>query len=312
VDEGLSLRGVARVLGLSYSFVRSTIIELGIPIRRVPQVSRSEEELMLRLYREGHSIYEIARILRRYSPTTIYKHIKKYLPLRKRREYYTRFDFRNAPKDVLSYLAGAILGDGHIATSCVMVEVKDKTFAKNVMDNIKKLIPYGVTSVSLTYRKNRDRYVVLAYGRGFSECLKNYEEWLRNVVLKYPREYLRGLYEAEGSFNISSDGANMRIYIEMANKFLIETAAKCLDTLEIDYRLRSRFRYGNTYWILEIRTGKHIWRFMDKINPCIKNLQDFFTRKPERRRLIPIIRRRIQSTRNLYRRKILLSLLKHA
>ncbi|MET1101193.1 MAG: helix-turn-helix domain-containing protein [Pyrodictiaceae archaeon] len=81
-NSGVNVRDIASSLGLSMSTIYRILKSSGVKMRRRKYVTRgrvSDEELekIIRLYLEGKSIYEIAKIVDR-PVSTIYYVVKKF------------------------------------------------------------------------------------------------------------------------------------------------------------------------------------------------------------------------------------------
>ncbi len=314
----LSLRGIARKIGASYNAVRNVVLANNITIRPQKRIDSNLSRLITKLYtKEKLSTQKIGKRFG-FSSAAIFKHLKKLgVKLREKSDYYTDFDFAGAPKDIIAYLAGALLGDAHISVNHIALEVKSKKFAETVALCLEKIRNYGLTKISLLRAKRNTRYLVLAYGKGFALAMKNYRSWLRNIALAHPADFVRGIYDAEGSFSISIRqirgclNVNMSISIECSDIVLINTLTECLNKLGINHCYYHRHRYGKQYYIVQIRRGKHILRFFQIIRPTIRNLEDYFAYKPSRKKQIYLLNKALSHTRNKYRQEILKKILRN-
>lgn len=193
VAKRYSLRGIARKLKVGYNFVRNIVIlnKVAIHYRRVSL--RVHRQIVDLYTKHGCSIYRISKIVG-FGPVTVYKHLtREGILLRKRSDYFTRFYYIRAPERFIAYISGALLGDATVQKSCVVLEVKDKEFAESVYLALKKLMQYGLSSVTFKpHASKQNRYVVIASGKGFAMFMKDYKKWLKIIALRNPIEYLRG------------------------------------------------------------------------------------------------------------------------
>gem|GEM_PF-1037020 len=63
-DSGLTIRQIAKEMGLSYSKVRRALIKMGVKLKRRKPLSE-EDKKIIELYKEGMSISKISKLLSR-------------------------------------------------------------------------------------------------------------------------------------------------------------------------------------------------------------------------------------------------------
>jgi len=112
-----------------------------------------------------------------------------------------RFDAEPSPE--FAYVIGAVLGDGYThynrssQSYSVILEVKDKEFAEAFSRNVSLLLrkekAYKVQETT------RGTYRVEAYSYELFQFLKKPLNELRSFIQYYPKDFLHGFYDAEGS-----------------------------------------------------------------------------------------------------------------
>jgi intein-encoded DNA endonuclease-like protein len=188
----------------------------------------------------------------------------------------------------LGYLFGAIVGDGtiNISKSTHMprfkLNVKDKDFANSFANAIYNICNYRppINIYYAPYRKYKHNYCNnLYYKVSFhsDSFYKLYNKKFDNIINKYPINFLKGVYDAEGYVTLRKDKKHFVIGLGMTNKKIIYLIRKHLDKLNITHKLFiARTRTTNRpYYKIYISNTDSIELFKQKINFSI-------TRKSER------------------------------
>jgi len=153
--------------------------------------------------------------------------------------------FQPEPSKALSYIIGANLGDGCVLvrTGCVKLEVTDWDFAHAFNSEMAKLFSRDVPNKILTRRFETDRlplFVVKYVSRQLTSLLTLPPRQLLQTAFVYPREFLRGFFDAEGHVDVNGT-ETFQFYVgaENSNRMLLRRIAESLQTV---FHIRSRIR----------------------------------------------------------------------
>lgn len=214
--------------------------------------------------------------------------------------------YQNSPH--LSYVLGSLLGDGflykHKGAYLICLKVKSELFAKSFQGN---LVEIGLKS-SLYHDRRCDMWHVTAYSRLFYIWYKSLgiepqrgpkqgigSVW--DVIRPYPIDFVRGFYEAEGSYShticerVVIRGANLSekynqytLSIGNTNLELIGIVQNILDSSGFNTRLSKKILPSKKiFGQIFIKGGKvGVNRFFELIKPCIKNGEIQVTRLCQR------------------------------
>ncbi|MCD6371918.1 MAG: hypothetical protein J7L39_04370 [Candidatus Aenigmarchaeota archaeon] len=148
-------------------------------------------------------------------------------------------DINISPSPHLSYFLGALLGDGNIRRKKnykyeIRLRVKDKDFAEYFAYSLSKIL-----NKSVKVGKERD---LTRSGERFSVVVSNKRLWeflyynslsnLIKIAEKFPQDFLRGLFDAEGSASRSSVG------FYNTNKEIINSVVRLLKRLGIKTKVK--------------------------------------------------------------------------
>lgn len=197
---------------------------------------------IIELYKQGKSIYAIAK-LTRYSTSTIYEKLKNCgVKIRNHSEACrnARLKVNLEPSPTLSYILGVLLGDGYITeehgTGKISLRVTDKIFAEEFRKNLEFLgfRPYQQT----IYPKHPNRLPlneIRAYSKNFYKWYNSipFEE-VKNIAEQYPVEFIRGFFQSEGS--ITKDG---RVFLSNKNT----------QTINLVRNILNRLGFRNSYYL---------------------------------------------------------------
>ena len=178
------------------------------------------------------------------------------------------------PSDSLAYFLGAFLGDGAIDSKNYRIDlsVKSKEFAFAFMQSLKEIGAHPW----VYYRRDDYRYSV----RVKSKVLCN---WLLSLSLSDIKNmllgdtsliisFIRGFYDAEGSFNRSSKV----VFFWNSNQEILILIRDLLDSLGFKstihlHNRKNGFSERQMYY-LYLRGGKKITKkFLELINPSISS-----------------------------------------
>lgn len=145
-----------------------------------------------------------------------------------------------SPSPVLSYILGVIFGDGCIYYNDkrqswgVRLDAKDKGFVEEFREAL-KLLDLRPRFYTREYRYGkhnftRKLYYTVADTKALAEFIKKIKTAiteLEEIVKPYPREFLRGFFQSEGSF----DRGRWTLSISNNNAFLLSICQKALNSL---------------------------------------------------------------------------------
>jgi len=144
--------------------------------------------------------------------------------------------FKSKPSRALSYIIGANLGDGcKLAKSgCVKLEVTDLDFAQTFNSRMAELFSRDVPNKILMRRFETDRlplYIVKYVSRQLANLLILPLNRLLRIAFVYPREFLRGFFDAEGHVDVrATSDFQVSAGVENSNKRLLRGIKEILLT----------------------------------------------------------------------------------
>jgi len=163
---------------------------------------------------------------------------------------------RQEPSPALSYVIGANIGDGCTLTDnwIVKLEVTDRDFAEAFNDNMARLFDRSKPNKILVKRFKVQRlpmYVVRYSCKQLVKLLRLPLKKLLEIAFKFPREFLRGFFDAEGYVGVGiGPGFHLSVGAENTDKSLLLRVKQLLDELGI----ASRFvRKRNAGTIMVVR-----------------------------------------------------------
>jgi len=239
----------------------------------------SAEKLERLYWEKGMSLREIAEKFG-VSQSQIYKRVKKEgIPRRSQGRRPIDVDLEFTPN--LTYILGVMKGDGHIrkekGTGKIVFKNLEKGFAEEFMKSLKEI---GLNPNLIEREDERYStgcyYLVEARSTKFYDWYTNLtQEDIENLVLKdseRTRKFLKGVYESDGYLTNGSSLNNYRLGIVNTNKNLIDTLKSCLKELDFNFALQIQEKNRRKdLFNLRISSFEEVSRFLDEINPCIKN-----------------------------------------
>lgn len=159
--------------------------------------------------------------------------------------------FQEKPSPALSYIIGANLGDGCslIKSGCVKLEVTDMDFAQAFNACMATLFSRQVPNSILVRRFETDRlplFIVKYNSKQLAKLLAQPLKTLLRIALAYPREFLRGFFDAEGHVDVGA-GATFHISsgVENSNrKLLLKVKQTLLTRFHITSRMDTKRKSG--------------------------------------------------------------------
>jgi intein-encoded DNA endonuclease-like protein len=177
----------------------------------------------------------------------------------------------------LAYLLGALLGDGCVFNkgSCniVSLKVNEYQFAYNVYEAMKRIGLRPRLRQSRNNNNGKMMWLTCAISKNFCNWYKSLTpEDIEKIAVKYPKDFLRGFYEAEGCAYLRQK-KGLSVTFSNNNLNLIEIAKECLAVL--GYRCSvytsRKGNYAPTYHLYVMGTTEEKLELLRTINPCIKN-----------------------------------------
>jgi len=231
---------------------------------------------------EGKSIARIARE-QEVSQTTIRKHlIKNNIPIRKANNGKKQYpDLSPSPE--LAYILGVIDGDGCVSGyDYIRLVVKDKEFAEEFAKALKVIgLRANVIERNPWHRKLKQYFhswQCYAYSVVFVNWYNGLiRKQIEGIAKQFPIEYLKGFFESEGSYTISTKGSANVLFSNLDYALLL-MAQRLLTLLGYDskiYRCKQKTqltdREVTEYMLNLLGSSREKHEFIKKLNPCIKN-----------------------------------------
>jgi hypothetical protein len=202
------------------------------------------------------------------------------------------------PTPELSYLLGAIIGDGSICevkgNYVTTLAATDREFVEKVASCIRKVVGRQ-DSYPIFQRETRrwnTLYRINAHSKELYKWLK--EGWVshKDVIEQYPNDFLRGFFDAEGGVRIS--GKHKEVACANTNRELMIYIQTLLEKLGISSKFYIESREINKdCYRLKIRTYNAIWEFAKNVSfsivrkkeKLLKIIQNFENKKEEKEKL---------------------------
>jgi len=193
----------------------------------------------LDLHKMGLGIHKIERELRtRHGYSVAAANISKWIYHGARPDARANIPNLN-PSPQLSYFIGAFKGDGFDYYNAkkqiyrVGLRVKDKDFLRRVSRTIAYVV--GRSPSKLWTAKGAGGaddvfHTFTVESWSLRRFLRGNLSGLLAVALKFPRDFLRGIFDAEGYVTVTRDRKRLRVHlgIEMSNKMIVKTIQRIL------------------------------------------------------------------------------------
>jgi len=159
------------------------------------------------------------------------------------------------PSSTLAYVVGVVLGDGSIwhprpHEYTIGLRVKDEEFASAFLYALQH-IGLGAKTMWCSQEAGREYHVVRARGKAlytYLRPMKDDPSCATEIALQYPRDFLRGMYDSEGSLHTDSTRYGYRhIQLPSTDRRILEVCGACLDSLEIPYYFYTYGRKPNSF-----------------------------------------------------------------
>lgn len=232
--------------------------------------SKKEVELIKKLYKEQGKEKNLSKLSRDTKiPRSTIKYIlgltsktikgKKYKYKGGKDPYYENFsveEFLKGKEKEFSFILGAYLGDGHVVKNsrCEKLSIYNNIIDTNVIaEQVRCLsIIFPNNSVSTYKQLNSNCLEVNVNHSKMKEIFnhasgKKHERKIkldnlqRNIVNKFPKEFLKGLFWSDGSRYLHKQGKYEYILYNFTNvsKDIIDLCSFYLEFLDIDHRINS-------------------------------------------------------------------------
>ncbi len=180
-----------------------------------------------------------------FSPGTI----RHWLVGDRRPGFSFRNAFENRPSPALSYIIGANKGDGSILASSgiVKLEVTDKDSAQTFNANMASLFSRASPNrIHVRLRPDRlPMYVVKYASSQLARLLLQPLRRLLKLASVFPREFLRGFFDAEGHVDVGvSKYFKLRVGAENSDMKLLTKVRRLLGKLKVPSRIYRKRREG--------------------------------------------------------------------
>jgi intein-encoded DNA endonuclease-like protein len=156
-----------------------------------------------------------------------------------------------SPSPELSYIVGVFFGDGSIyldnAGGGYKYKVRLKVVDKEFAEEFKRCLESIGLKPSLRFERNKtrtDRWCVEAYSKSLYTFLKQPKEKLFEIAREYPREFLRGFFDSEGS--VGWDRKRKKLSVKACNYDLelLQFVQELLASLGIHSKIYVQAREG--------------------------------------------------------------------
>lgn len=273
----MSFKQIGTKLKKSKSSIQAKIHSLGL--RKLRKWTEREDKFLKENYIKM-TLKEIAKHIEMSIPTIRKKERKLGL-----RRYWKGLGkpFDSTPSPTLAYVIGVCQGDGTICKSgrhyVVQLGVKDKCFAESFRVALSKigLSPSRIYPYQPSGNRSR-MYVVMASSKPLYEWFHNLavdkiEEFLESKEMK--EEYIRGLYESEGSFSVRGKHQWDLTICCSTNRKLLEFLQKVAEALGFSTKIskemvsKLRGRIIKSFNLRLMGGTEMIKEFLRRIEPCI-------------------------------------------
>jgi intein-encoded DNA endonuclease-like protein len=303
--QGLGSIRISRILGISRSTIAGWIYRGKKPTtakRKLKRIESKGESIVSKKWGILRSVMSRELLVRKYydqklseqkiakefgvSPRAIQYWMKK-LGLKPRSKFEYCLKPNLSPSPTLAYILGVLEGDGYIQDKrSIELIVTSEQFAHSFFNSLKEI---GLHPHIRKLEKVKGKlgkklpWEVRAYSRVF---VKWYEKTRKKitkckVVKAFPLDFIRGFYESEGSFYRGVDlrwkkpYLRHRITIHNTDQQLLELVRKLLEKYCIKASIYKRkiIKWGKTRecFALSISRHKDVFKFLELVQPCIKN-----------------------------------------
>jgi intein-encoded DNA endonuclease-like protein len=193
--------------------------------------------------------------------------------IREKRIENKKIKFNLNPSPELAYIVGAFLGDGSISKKGVIEFLGEKEFMEEIRKNVSRIKMEGTLGIIKKCKyENCYRYIIAgAKFYNFLVPLKQNPQKALDVILHFPQYFLKGIFEAEGSFKKYNN--QLRI-VSNTNPQIIDLVKRACEKLNLNFNVYvyySKLSNRKPYFELYLKGGKNmILRFLSLTNPVVK------------------------------------------
>lgn len=202
----------------------------------------------------------------------IWRRMKRFKIPRRSRGEGRRIKIKIFPSPSLSYVLGALVGDGYSCRKlhCVAISVKDYDFIEAFNIELCKVLKKKLFKIIPT----RGRYQIATKLRAFTDWYINLNtDDLLKIALKYPADFVRGFGDAEAGSRIRSRGNSRLIEITFSNtnRDLLVAVQIGLGVLGIKPSKIWETTYrGKPYFAFSIGSKENVKKYFEKVSFNIK------------------------------------------
>lgn len=158
--------------------------------------------------------------------------------------------FKERPSPELSYIIGANKGDGctMAKSGIVKLEVTDMDFAQAFNANMVALFSRAKPNKILVRRRvgRLPMYIVKYFSRQLVHFLRQPLKKLLELASAFPREFLRGFFDAEGHVDVTATKSlQISVDAENSNRWLLLRVQKLLNHLHMFSRIDRKREAGS-------------------------------------------------------------------
>jgi len=228
------------------------------------------------------SISQIAREQKVVPPTIRYHLIKNDIPIRESNNGKKQYpNLGSSP--ALAYILGVIAGDGLVrGHNRIVLGTKDFEFAQEFADALRSIDLRAYVKKDDRWNRSLQRQQKLwrcyAYSAVFVDWYRNLTRaQFEGIVRQYPREYLKGFFESEGTYIVNTNGSAC-IHFSSINYELLLIAQRLLTLLGYEskiyeYKFKDYFsgQEKTIYRLSLLGSSEKKHEFIRKLKPVIKN-----------------------------------------
>jgi len=231
---------------------------------------------------EGKSVNKIAEE-QGVGYNTVWRHlVKNDIPIQKSDRGTKQYP-NLEPSPELAYILGVIDGDGSVNGYInIELDVKDYAFAKEFERALKAIGLRADTRNNDHWNKSLERqqkmWKCYACSVVFVRWFKGLtQEQKEGIVSQFPKEYLKGFFESEGTYTINTDGS-VHVHFSNFDYELLSMVQRLLALLGYDSNIYESKRKGHfsgrevtAYTLNLLGPSEEKHEFIKRIKPVIKN-----------------------------------------
>ncbi|NJE60974.1 LAGLIDADG family homing endonuclease [Thermococcus sp. 21S7] len=195
------------------------------------------------------------------------------------------------PSPELAYIVGAYLGDASLSERNYQYRIRLKVVDREFAQNFERAVRAIGANPRAGFERNRsraNRWWVEVTNKELFMFLKGPKEKLFEVGREYPREFLRGFFDSEGSVYVNTkDPRRAAVVADHYNTEVLKLCKELLGTLGIHstiYLVKKKgtkvmirgqeYQYNNDLYRISIHRRTSVARFAEKIGFSISRKQE--------------------------------------